>query len=238
MRFKFKVYFILGLLIGLITYLQKPAKLNSIQITSNLGAPKTKSLVKTEQSTVVIDTQKSNINTIPQQTTKKSEVRKLVEHEALHLYDVDPDPKATENRLRSFAVTMSNDELAELTTLATNEYGSHDQRTLAVYLLTLVGPAAQQALLKVFLNPTNTLDQPAPVHSFQEKQQEHEYSIRTMALQAIEQNMHQTKNTFVTPENLKNSYLNGLLKIVRLGEKMRRPMLKEFIDKNLQLESL
>lgn len=169
---------------------------------------------------------------------EKSKVAAVIESEAKRLYNTDSNPENTNARLRLFAKTLDNSELNELTLTAINENVEFDQRNLAVYLLTLAGPAAQESLLNFFFNPSNILNQTVQSHSIQEIQQNNEISIRTMALEAIERNLHQTKKTFLTSEKLKNSYLSGLLKIVRLGEKMQKPMLKEFIDQKLDLEKL
>lgn len=169
---------------------------------------------------------------------EKSNVLKLIDVEVKKLYEIDENPDKTESRLRSHVKKLSASEIDEITTVAINEKTDFDQRNVAVYLLTLIGPAAQENLLTIFFSPSDKLNQSVQPHSIQEIQKENEYSLRIIALEAIEKNIHQTKKTFSIHENFKNKYLMGLIKIVRLGEKMQKPLLKDFINQNSQVESL
>lgn len=235
-----KVYLTFGLLICLISFLYRVPKPRAESKTDYTYFSKSKPLkevrnhVKIKNKNPRADDKSLAHNLIPE----KSYVIKMVETEALQLYNMDNDPNGTEYRLRSLAQSFNGVELNELTLLVLNLNADPDERTLALYLMSLVGPTAQPFLIKIFFSPSPILEIATAVHSFQEKQQEREYSLKTMALAAIEKNIHQTKKSFTSTEKLKNSYLNGLLKIVRLGEKMKTPMLKQFIDQNLKMETL
>ncbi len=168
----------------------------------------------------------------------QASLHERITREAKHLYDLNDKPNDTETRLKIEAQALSESQISELGEIAMNEHGDSDERTIAVYMLTLTGSRAQQTLLQIFMSPAKVFAEPAAAHSIKENQRQREYALRTMALEAVEFNLHRTDFSQPLPVSVGDFYLNGLLKIVKLGQLQHHPILKDFINQQLSQDQI
>jgi hypothetical protein len=174
------------------------------------------------------------LNSINAKTHVSLKVRTLLNNEAPALDSLDENPDATEDRLREIASNLTTDEINELSTLVVNGDHAANEKVLATYLLTLVGPRAQNGLTRIFVSNSENLNKQFPPHSVEESIQQGELSMRLMALQAIETNLHSSRLHFPKEVRSANTYLNNMAKLVRLGEATQRPLLRETLASNIK----
>jgi hypothetical protein len=172
---------------------------------------------------------------------EKSQIQMLIKSEARGLYELSNDSEASELRIHTTAQSFEQSQILELESIAVDESKTTEERLSSVYFLKHAGKKAQTALLHVFSNPTELFNMPAIAHSRHEMNQQFEVALRTMALEAIETNIHESLGSLHLPE-LKNNklpkYLNGLYKMVSMGEKIHDPLLKKQMNLNLAQENL
>lgn len=173
--------------------------------------------------------------------TKNTSLSLRIAQEAFNLYEFEEDPAAIDKRIQDFTAAMTPAQVRELEVIALNEHGDADQRLVAVYYLTQAGAKAQSSLWRIFINPTTLFKNIASAHSIGEEKQNLEISLRTMALQAMEENIYQSQGRLQIPDltniNLP-MYLQGLYKMVAVGKKADQPLLKKFINETFENEKL
>ncbi len=161
----------------------------------------------------------------------------LLKKEAAHLYDFDQNSNFFQDRIRSQVNQFSVDQLDQLRVIAIDESFNQDERLVAVYYLKSAGSQAHRQLQDIFFSDSPLLHVKAKAHSTILMHQEFEVNLRSMAIESVEENIFnsggQLKLDQLKDYKLANNYLNGLYRLVALGEKSRRPLLKEFIDHQL-----
>lgn len=174
-----------------------------------------------------------------QQNPKRSALAQEVEREGALISTLTDDPDSIQRRLVRRASSLTPNEIKELQSLALKSDLNHDERYISAYLLNLAGAKAHAHLQNIFFHPIPAdLIQKAGPHTIYETNLQFEYAIRTLALEGLEKNIHQKSQAHLSlsdPQQRRpaSPYLKGLLQIAQMGEKYRRPLLKKFIEKNI-----
>lgn len=183
-----------------------------------------------------------SLQNISNQTTRQeqSQIPLLIKTEVQNLYDVNKDPQESEQRVIKIAQSLNQNQIMELELIAIDENKNTEERLASVYFLKHAGIKAQSALLHVFTSPTKIFKKISPAHSRNEMNQEFEVALRTMALESIETNVHESAGALHVPELQNNElpkYLISLYKMVSFGEQIHDPLLKKQISLSLAQEN-
>lgn len=193
---------------------------------------------KLAEASIKSESNKSH-SIVGETSNSKPAILMELERESKLVGDLTDDPNAIEIRIRQRAQQLSKEELQVLEETSVNEANDQDERLMAVYYLMKAGPKAHNNLQALLYKDSAVLKKIGAPHSHEEARYGFEMSLRTMALQALEDNVQASKgrlkirNESFRQTQLDNSYLQGLLKIALIGEANRRPLLREFIDRNL-----
>ncbi len=166
-----------------------------------------------------IDDSKTVANAFADNTHKEfSDIQKYIKTQAQDFYSNKSlnEWEEYDKDLQNKIISLNENELSILSNSATSSEEPIEVRALAVYILVKVGKRADSNLLKIFVSPIN------------ERQLKNEYSIRSMALEGIEQ--HQNFSLLTNVSTVKDEYLKRLLTIVKEGERIGKPLLHNYIE--------
>lgn len=169
-----------------------------------------------------IDDSKIVANVLADNTHKKSyDVKKYLKTMSQDFYSNKSlnEWAANGDELQKKILSLNENELSTLSTIAISSEEPIEIRALAVYILVKIGKRADSNLIKIFLSPINNIN---------DRQLNNEYSIRSMALEGIEQ--HQNFSLLTNANTIKDEYLKRLLTIVQEGERIGKPLLHNYIE--------
>ncbi len=166
-----------------------------------------------------IDDSETVTNAFADNTHKEfSDIQKYLKIQAQDFYSNKSlnEWEEYDKELQKKIISLNENQLSILSNSATSSEEPIEVRALAVYILVKVGKRADSNLLKIFVSPIN------------ERQLKNEYSIRSMALEGIEQ--HQNFSQLTNVNTVKDEYLKRLLTIVKEGERIGKPLLHNYIE--------
>jgi hypothetical protein len=169
---------------------------------------------------------------------KLQESREALRIEAARMYDFSRSSEQAEADLQQQASTLTAMQILYYEKAALDESADKDERLVATYLLTAAGLNSQESLLKILTTPSSALHVKAPAHSVQEAVRNFEFSIRFMALEALEKNVYSSQGRIQVPaetlSQVTEHRLKAMLSLVLEGQKVQKPLLKQFIDQQIE----
>jgi len=182
----------------------------------------------------------NDLNQFEKNIAQKQSIETILTSEEQNLYHFNYSTSDHTARLRKITDRFNNTELLQLKNHVLNSQISSDQRFIALHFLILQSPRTHDLLTDIFYTDHELLNKSVAGHTADEAQKEIELNLRMLAIEQIEKNIFQTRQSpnplklDLRYNEIKNSYLKSLLSIVQTSEKLNTPLLSQFINSTLK----
>lgn len=215
---------LLSLTIGILAVnLFKEASAIRFSASANLTQSRVKAAAKS-------DSQKRKSN-------EKLQSEDVLALASTRLYDFSKTTEETQDVLQKMARRLTESQIQYLEEVSLDELADQDERVAAMYILTLSGTQGHNSLLKVVITPSSMLQGAARPHSVGEMKQNFEFSLRLMAMEALERNSLLGEALIPIDSKILNQIKDGKLRrlfgLVLEGQRNQQPLLKKFIDQQI-----